>query len=1156
MPAGKSSFLRKSFFSSLRFLFMLIILLVLIPIFGLVLSFSSEQRKTSSAQYQQDAITTTKAAAHNYENLIDNARLILATLADLPSLRTDNFADCSAAFSILPKKYSGFINFSAYDLSGNLICTSNPGLYSQNISSQPWFKKEIDQRAFISTNFQTGLLTDRAVMINLYPVYANSGQFDAVVTAWIDTSWLSQFATTTELPAGYTVSIIDPDGAIIALFPAKENQPGTVMPPSLLGTILKNNGEGATEAAGTDGVNRLYGFTRLQNSFGVQYLQVGLPVAAVYGPLDLMLSEYLIGMAIITGLALLIAYMLFGLFFLGPMDTLVDTTRRLAAGDLTSRIELDAGSSEIGQLGMAFDQMAQALEDREAERKQATTELLRQKEYFETLVQNSPVAIVTLNNQDEIDSFNPSFTKLFGYTQDEVIGKNIDELLAYEDLLEEAREQTSKVTRGETIHITTRRSRKDHSPVDVEVFGVPVILNGDMFGLLAIYHDVSELVEARKIAETAAQTKSEFLANMSHEIRTPLNAVIGMTSLLLDTPLNDEQSDFIETIRTSGDNLLSIINDILDFSKIEAGRLELECQPFDLFECVESALYLFAHQADVKGLELAYQVDDSTPPNILGDMTRLRQILVNLIGNAIKFTEHGEVVVTVSSHIVADKTYEFNFAVRDTGIGIPEDRRNRLFQSFSQVDASTTRKYGGTGLGLTISKRLAERMGGAIWVDSIFGKGSTFNFTIRAEIAQPDGRLKFADAKALLAGKRALVVDDSQTNLQILVHQLKSWGFLPDTASSAAEALQHLADGKQYDIAILDMQMPEVDGLTLASNIRQQIPEDRLPFVLLTSLGWSGDAAIKNLFVAQLTKPVRASHLYEALILVFADRPVIVKENSLRYPIDPHMGYEHPLRILLADDNVVNQKVGARVLERLGYRTDLAANGLEVLQAMHRQEYDLILMDVQMPEMDGIETTHQIRANWPPVKQPRIVALTAYAQVTDRKSFMDEGMDDYLSKPVNIEELVRILLESCSSARPSNSKQPDKDQKSRPAQHRTSEISTVDWSVLEAYAEGMGDESNSLITELIDIYLENTPKLLASLRQSMAENDFKVFNRTAHTLKSSSASLGAMRLASQSKELEQQSLEGDLASLKNKIEIAALEFDAVKTVLLLKRPVI
>jgi HAMP domain-containing protein len=361
---GKSNFLRKSFFSSLRFLFLLIILLVLIPIFGLMLSFSSEQRKTSSAQYQQNAITTVKGAADDYGNLIYNARLILATLADLPSLKTGNYVGCSDVFSILPKKYSGFINFAAYDLSGNRICVSNPNLYQQNISAQDWFQKEIKQRAFISTNFQLGLLSDRAVMINLYPVYGASGQFQAVVTAWIDTSWLSQFINTTDLPAGYNVSIVDRSGAIIALFPATDNKPGTVIPERLLQPILKNNGEGSIEAAGLDGINRLYGFTTLNNSFGVQYLQVGLPIAAVYGPLDLMLSEYLIGMVVITALALLIAYLLFGLFFLNPMDALVDTTRRLAAGDLTSRIELDPGSSEIGQLGMAFDQMAQALENR------------------------------------------------------------------------------------------------------------------------------------------------------------------------------------------------------------------------------------------------------------------------------------------------------------------------------------------------------------------------------------------------------------------------------------------------------------------------------------------------------------------------------------------------------------------------------------------------------------------------------------------------------------------------------------------------------------------------------------------------------------------------------------------------------------------------
>ncbi|MDR3575906.1 MAG: response regulator [Anaerolineaceae bacterium] len=1132
---------------------MLILLLILIPIFGLIFSFSSEQRKTSAAEYQQEAITTAAAVEEKYVDLINKSQLILETLADLPSLKAGNFVGCSYVFSGLPQKYSGYINFAVYDLAGKEICASNPNFYTQNVSSQDWFQKELKQHTFISSNFQPGLISKRVVLVTLYPVADETGRLNAVVTAWADTSWINQYAKSTNLPVGYNISIIDPDGTILDMVPAS-NKSAARISASQLKTLLKSNGSGTTQGTEPDGIDRLYGFATLKDSLGVQYLQVGLPVSAVYEPLDLLLSEYLAGMAIVTGLALLIAYLLFGLFFLDPMDTLVETTRRLAAGDLSSRIELDAGTSEIGQMGNAFDQMAQALEDRENQRKQAATDLQRQKEYFESLVLYSPVAIVTLNNQNQIDSCNPSFTELFGYTQEEVIGKSIDELLSFGALLEEAREQTAKTIRGETIHITTQRFRKDHSPVEVEIFGVPVILNGEMVGLLAIYHNVSELVQARTIAEAAASAKSDFLANMSHEIRTPLNAVIGMTSLLLDTSVDDEQKDYIETIRASGDNLLSIINDILDFSKIEAGRLELESQPFDLLECIESALYLFAHQASTKGLELAYRLEDSTPTHVLGDVTRLRQILVNLIGNAIKFTDQGEVIVTVSSQPINDKLYQIAFAVQDTGIGIPEDRRNRLFQSFSQVDASTTRKYGGTGLGLTISKRLVERMGGSIGVESEYGKGSNFNFTIIAEIAPANGTLKFDDASVLLAGKRALIVDDNHTNRQILEKQLKSWGLVPDTAASAAEALQYLADGNPYQVGVLDMQMPEMDGLALAVNIRQKFPEEQLPLVLLTSLGSNLNPAQEHLFAAQLTKPVRAAHLHETLVMIFAGRPVNDRENAQSYSIDALLGRKHPLRILLADDNVVNQKVGSRTLDRLGYRSDLAANGLEVLQAMHRQDYDLILMDIQMPEMDGIETTRQIRSNWPQAKQPRIIALTAYAQVTDRQKFLDGGMDDYLSKPVNISELIRILQECRSPGGSPTPILPDESPKARPTQQVTTEKSAVDWSVLTTYAEGMGDDGDSLIDELIDIYLENTPKLLENLHQSLAANDVEVFNRTAHTLKSSSASLGAMRLSRLSKELETQSLDVPLDTLKDPVDTVTVEFEEVKAVLLSKRP--
>jgi len=748
-------------------------------------------------------------------------------------------------------------------------------------------------------------------------------------------------------------------------------------------------------------------------------------------------------------------------------------------------------------------------------------------------VEQSPVSIVITDLDGDIEYVNPKFTQLTGYSHAEALGQNARILKSGETSAEIYRQLWELITaggewQGEFLN------KKKNGEFYWESASISSIKNsaGEITSYLGVKEDISgrkrmeqELMDAREAAEESNRLKSEFLANMSHEIRTPMNGVIGMADLLKDTDLDGEQTEYVQAVKSSAEALMTVINDILDFSKIEARKLDLDPVNFTLRDCMGDIMQTLAFRASEKGLELACRVPPEVPDALLGDPGRLRQIVVNLVGNAIKFTERGEVLVSVAAETGTAEELDLHFTIADTGIGIPAEKQKKIFEPFSQADASTTRRYGGTGLGLTISAQLVEMMGGRMWVESEVGRGSAFHFTVRLGLQKGALVRRFPERLENLLNLPVLVVDDNATNRRILEEMLKNWCMNPTMADSGPSALEMLAKARQagepFRLLLCDVNMPDMDGFEMVKLLKQHPDLESPTIMMLTSSGERGDAArCREMGIsAYLTKPVKQSYLLDAIATILGRKEPETAETPL---VTRHTLREsqRSLRILLAEDNPVNQKIAVRMLEKRGHAVIVAGDGKEALAAIASQgerPFDLVLMDVQMPEMDGFEATALIREQEKSSgRHIPIIALTAHAMEGDRENCLEAGMDGYVAKPIDSEDLL-AAIESVINVQAGNTRQV------RGA--RSTEEGAFD----REEALGRVDGDWDLLREVVGIFAADSPLLMAEIQGAIGEGNPIQLNRAAHALKGSVANFGARAAFEAALKLELMGIQGDMA---------------------------
>ncbi len=771
-------------------------------------------------------------------------------------------------------------------------------------------------------------------------------------------------------------------------------------------------------------------------------------------------------------------------------------------------------------------------------------ELKKERDFNQAVLDTISSLVVVLDRKARIVRFNCTCEEILGYSILEVKGREFQEFFLPSQI-EKNKTMFDSLLAGQfpqkcEYHLITKNG---NDRTIVWVFTCLLDNNSQVDYIVCTGTDITELklvelelTKAKGVAESSTKAKTQFLANMSHEIRTPLTAIIGMTELLLSTSLTSEQKGYSKTIRTSSDVLLSLISDILDLSKIESDKLELEESPFNLKKCIEQAVELVSTKVNEKGLEFVYKIDEEVPIMLLGDITRLRQILVNLISNAAKFTSEGEIVLSVNRARKVNDKYEIHFAVKDTGIGIEQEKIDKLFKIFTQVDASVTRQYGGTGLGLAISKQLCEKMGGNIWVESTFGQGATFHFTIL--VSSTTGKLSDAYNTVVLTGKKILIIDYNQTTCDSLIKQAENWAMIPKSAATVADVLA-LIQQQDFDVVIVDLYMPQITEMLVINEIRKH--KKGLPIIIFAFQNQiqSISPEIRKEFTAFLTKPVNPHHLYDVLDSLFSSQLSQSKEQLIASNAK-QMAKQLPLRILLVEDNEVVREVVELMLKKVGYQICLAQNGLEAIEALKKQTFDLVLMDVQMPEMDGLTATQEIIRLWP-VSRPRIVGMTAGAMLEDRKACLEAGMDDYVSKPLSWRELQTVLYRSQTTSTISIKNE------AKPAASDSYDDS-INWQTLEQIKFLHSGDSAGW-QELVEMFRSGSEKRLLLLKEAFSTEQITNVRSLAHALKGSTSNLGAIKMAEICHNIEKVSEHEFKKSVKGLIQNLEIEFEQVYQIL-------